>query len=167
MCIRDRYTEEAGKRLFAVIAIGGSAGAIAGTRLAGHFKDNTYGLLLALAGFFAFATFLYNLIDKKQPEASINEEEQKAEDNDAKQGGFSLVFRSKYLRLIAAMIMLTNIVNTTGEFVLYKAATNSFEKAFPDTASPEVQETKEHKDCLLYTSPSPRDATLSRMPSSA
>ena len=24
-----------------------------------------------------------------------------------------------------------------------------------------------HKGCLLYTSPSPRDATLSRMPSSA
>ena len=24
-----------------------------------------------------------------------------------------------------------------------------------------------HKTCLLYTSPSPRDATLSRMPSSA
>ena len=24
-----------------------------------------------------------------------------------------------------------------------------------------------YKDCLLYTSPSPRDATLSRMPSSA
>ena len=27
--------------------------------------------------------------------------------------------------------------------------------------------TEECKDCLLYTSPSPRDATLSRMPSSA
>ena len=27
--------------------------------------------------------------------------------------------------------------------------------------------TKEDADCLLYTSPSPRDATLSRMPSSA
>ena len=26
---------------------------------------------------------------------------------------------------------------------------------------------KENNDCLLYTSPSPRDATLSRMPSSA
>ena len=25
----------------------------------------------------------------------------------------------------------------------------------------------DHIDCLLYTSPSPRDATLSRMPSSA
>ena len=28
-------------------------------------------------------------------------------------------------------------------------------------------EVKEATDCLLYTSPSPRDATLSRMPSSA
>ena len=27
--------------------------------------------------------------------------------------------------------------------------------------------TQQVKDCLLYTSPSPRDATLSRMPSSA
>ena len=27
--------------------------------------------------------------------------------------------------------------------------------------------TRLDKDCLLYTSPSPRDATLSRMPSSA
>ena len=26
---------------------------------------------------------------------------------------------------------------------------------------------EKHPDCLLYTSPSPRDATLSRMPSSA
>ena len=29
------------------------------------------------------------------------------------------------------------------------------------------KEKKENKGCLLYTSPSPRDATLSRMPSSA
>ena len=31
----------------------------------------------------------------------------------------------------------------------------------------EVQESNMSKFCLLYTSPSPRDATLSRMPSSA
>ena len=30
-----------------------------------------------------------------------------------------------------------------------------------------IFETAEHNNCLLYTSPSPRDATLSRMPSSA
>ena len=30
-----------------------------------------------------------------------------------------------------------------------------------------IIDTPGHRDCLLYTSPSPRDATLSRMPSSA
>ena len=30
-----------------------------------------------------------------------------------------------------------------------------------------IQLAKENKDCLLYTSPSPRDAHESRMPSSA
>ena len=30
-----------------------------------------------------------------------------------------------------------------------------------------LEEDRAHYDCLLYTSPSPRDATLSRMPSSA
>ena len=31
----------------------------------------------------------------------------------------------------------------------------------------EEQENQDYTTCLLYTSPSPRDATLSRMPSSA
>ena len=39
------------------------------------------------------------------------------------------------------------------------------------TVSPDCQlnldRLKHYEDCLLYTSPSPRDATLSRMPSSA
>ena len=39
----------------------------------------------------------------------------------------------------------------------------------PKSSSNETKEKKEvqQKPCLLYTSPSPRDATLSRMPSSA
>ena len=31
----------------------------------------------------------------------------------------------------------------------------------------DIEKTREQGCCLLYTSPSPRDATLSRMPSSA
>ena len=34
-------------------------------------------------------------------------------------------------------------------------------------AFPQKLTSKKHNICLLYTSPSPRDATLSRMPSSA
>ena len=37
---------------------------------------------------------------------------------------------------------------------------SALKKRFPDIAEP-------HKDCLLYTSPSPRDQRGSRMPSSA
>ena len=39
--------------------------------------------------------------------------------------------------------------------------------AAPAAAGGDAGEAAEEKDCLLYTSPSPRDATLSRMPSSA
>ena len=37
----------------------------------------------------------------------------------------------------------------------------------PDRLRHPVKKVGEDWDCLLYTSPSPRDATLSRMPSSA
>ena len=36
-----------------------------------------------------------------------------------------------------------------------------------DTLNPEIANAQKAYSCLLYTSPSPRDATLSRMPSSA
>ena len=37
----------------------------------------------------------------------------------------------------------------------------------PNNVANYIDELAELMDCLLYTSPSPRDATLSRMPSSA
>ena len=40
-------------------------------------------------------------------------------------------------------------------------------KIYPGRAMAVVGESGSGKTCLLYTSPSPRDATLSRMPSSA
>ena len=42
-----------------------------------------------------------------------------------------------------------------------RAAADDRLRLYPDPDATEL------KDCLLYTSPSPRDATLSRMPSSA
>ena len=44
-------------------------------------------------------------------------------------------------------------------------------KYIPETLVPAIEELEENyqkfKNCLLYTSPSPRDGLLSRMPSSA
>src|SRR5262249_19851064 len=50
----------------------------------------------------------------------------KAEDPDRPidhKGGFQLVFSDRYLLMIALMVLLANLVNTTGEFILGKAVT--------------------------------------------
>jgi AAA family ATP:ADP antiporter len=42
----------------------------------------------------------------------------------AKGNGFALVFKSRYISLIALLFILLNIVNSTGEFILSKLATS-------------------------------------------
>ena len=56
-----------------------------------------------------------------------------------------------------------------GKLPSYVGYTDAVEKVL-DLGKPEVEEEseeEEEKNCLLYTSPSPRDGLLSRMPSSA
>jgi AAA family ATP:ADP antiporter len=51
-----------------------------------------------------------------------------------KEGGFQLIFRDRYLMLIAALIVLINIVNTSGEFLLSKLVIAEATRAFPGAA---------------------------------
>ena len=60
----------------------------------------------------------------------------------------------KEIELVTVIISLTGYGITTVEYVrIYKVVT--------------YHQNQIYSHCLLYTSPSPRDATLSRMPSSA
>jgi AAA family ATP:ADP antiporter len=47
-------------------------------------------------------------------------------------GGFRLVFRHRYLLLIALLVLLSNLVNTTGEFILGKTVAEKA-KDLPDS----------------------------------
>ena len=49
----------------------------------------------------------------------------------------------------------------------YKELVARYQKGDLDFSNVTTINLDEYKGCLLYTSPSPRDATLSRMPSSA
>jgi AAA family ATP:ADP antiporter len=50
-------------------------------------------------------------------------------------GGFGLVFRSPYLRLIAVFVILLNVVNTTGEYLIARLlASHANEMAAADPA---------------------------------
>ena len=59
------------------------------------------------------------------------------------------------------------IIRGDGEHFSAGADISEFERVFSGRESARELYTAMKKTCLLYTSPSPRDATLSRMPSSA
>jgi ATP:ADP antiporter, AAA family len=110
----DIYTEEQGKRLFAIIAIGGSLGAVVGpilTRLA-----DTYMLLALAAAILVLVIGLFHVVERVHDATSVTA---RAPLDGA--GGFALVIRDRYLLMIAALLMIVNLVNTTGEYVLSSA----------------------------------------------
>jgi AAA family ATP:ADP antiporter len=130
----DIYSEAEGKRLFAIIAIGQSLGAVLGPQLAAYGSQHIFVLLLLSAGIFGVCLLVYNLVNRRErtrhaddgtTEADLGEEPLK------EGGGFQLVFQTRYLLLIACMILVTNVVNTTGEYILANAAKTYSEEQVP------------------------------------
>jgi len=120
----DVYTHEQGKRLFAIIGIGSSLGGIFGARLAGGlFKPlGPYSMMLVTAGLLSVCILLTTWVNHRERRAiARNGRRESQETALAGSGGFSLVFKSRYLFLIAILVLLSNVVNTTGEFILGKA----------------------------------------------
>ena len=70
---------------------------------------------------------------------------------------FRNLLKKKGIKVVAINDLTDNA--TLAHLLKYDSAQGAFEGS--------VSSTDEHLICLLYTSPSPRDATLSRMPSSA
>jgi ATP:ADP antiporter, AAA family len=124
----DLYNEEQGKRLFAIIAIGGSAGAIVGPLLT-KISDDPYMMLGIAAGMLVITMLLLGAVDRlshktKRAGAAATEPLKK-------EGGFQLVLKDKYLLLLGIMLLLANLVNTTGEYVLTDAVVRHAEELVP------------------------------------
>jgi AAA family ATP:ADP antiporter len=121
----DIYTEEQGARLFAIVGIGSSLGAIFGARVAGWIFEpmGPYAMMLLAAALLAVCMFLTNWVHRREDSplrASPAVPQNKADTNIGTAGGFQLVLRDRYLFLIAMMVLLSQFVNTTGEFILGK-----------------------------------------------
>jgi AAA family ATP:ADP antiporter len=115
----DVYTEEQGKRLFPVVGIGASAGALLGTVLtASVFEQMSNGTLMTLACALLGVFILLIVWVNKRETAGGGAEAQKAEQTLSKEGGFGLVLKNRYLLLIAMHVLILNLVNTVGEFIL-------------------------------------------------
>jgi AAA family ATP:ADP antiporter len=123
----ELFSEAQGKRLFPIIALGGTLGAIAGAwaakQLIGLIGLATMmPLAAALLGACIVLTVVGARAAKRIPRAP-DEEVAISEAPLAKAGGFRLTLSVRYLRLIAIMIVLYNLVNTTGEFILGSVVT--------------------------------------------
>ncbi len=127
----DLYTEEQGKRLFALVGIGASVGAVAGAWLTKLLvKSMGTNQLLLLAGAVlvgcAALTHVTHLRerarlagrDANHPAPAPMSRNAKAKPEPTKQGAFGLVFSHRYLTLLAAFSLVFTFVNTNGEFIL-------------------------------------------------
>ena len=120
----DRFSLEQSKRLFAVIAVGGTFGAIAGPWLASLLAKpfGTAGLLLVATGSLVLAVLSMRAVVHLQPErsrpaASDDPAAPSAVDERAVIGGsawegFGAVFRSPYLMGISAYVVILAVIAT-------------------------------------------------------
>ena len=120
----DLYTEGQGRRLFPLIGVGQSLGAWIGAvsvvPLVRGLNYTPYTLMLmgALTLMVALGlTLTVNWREASHPQAKDTQADQVKLGS---QGGFELVLKDKYLLWIAVLIVLLNIVNTTGGYVLNK-----------------------------------------------
>ncbi len=111
------YNRDDGHRLFPLIAVGSAAGAPLGAAIAGRLFAmgmSPFLLMQIAAGILLVHLALYRLVSRR-----VNAGSARPSQAPMKAGnGFALVFKSRYLSLIALLLVLLNIVNTIGEFIL-------------------------------------------------
>jgi AAA family ATP:ADP antiporter len=129
----DLFTAAQATRLFALIAAGGSIGAIAGpllTRLLVSRLRLSGLLLVAAAGFLIVIVLVYGLMREKQRLREHHEEVQATSLDHGLSGnpfeGFGELFKSRYLMSQALFILLMTWVNTVGYFLQTDVIAHAF-----------------------------------------
>jgi AAA family ATP:ADP antiporter len=113
----------AGSKLFPIIGVGSSLGAWGGAHAAAQLFQvlTPYTLMLVAAGGLLVTLALARTVEKRsehKPSAPISGK-----------GGFRLVLTNRYLLLIAAMVLIFNMVNSLGEFMLGRVVVAQFQDA--------------------------------------
>jgi AAA family ATP:ADP antiporter len=133
----DIYTEEAGKRMFPLIAFGATFGGYTGGRITNLLvvPIGTFNLMLVAGGILGICILITWIIHKREirkkaeiTDSPIQEKQSSTIDEEKpveKGGAFRLVFKKKYLLYIAFFVLLLNFVNTNGVYMLDTVAKNS------------------------------------------
>lgn len=126
----DIYSEERGKRLLPLVAIGATAGAAFGSEIAGWLVRSqivgTEWLLIAALVPLSLSIVLTRVVDRReageiapQDAPPAEPERERSADSKPASGALSVIFSSRFLIAVAAITFLLNWVNTNGENVLF------------------------------------------------
>src|SRR5262249_43074156 len=120
----DLYSQDQGKRLFAIIGIGSSLGAIFGAEVASRLflLFGAYALMLVAGGVLVVCMMLTSMVHPRERK-SHSVRPRLVRKPMKSDGGFQLILKHRYLYLIALLVLLSNTVNSTGEFILGKTVT--------------------------------------------
>ncbi len=146
----DVYTEDQGKRLFAIVGFGASIGAVLGSAITEKLLDgftvplagvavaplNVYQLLILSAVLLTIAMGITNVVDARERRREGTGTVATREDEPITTGGplraFQLVIGERYLLMIALLILVLNWVNTTGEYILSRLVSDAASAAVAD-----------------------------------
>jgi ATP:ADP antiporter, AAA family len=112
----DVMSEADGKRLFPMVAAGGTLGGIFGSQIAARLIDgHPLQLMVVAAGILLVCAVLTH---STYAVAGHGEKVAAAPVERDQRGGFTLILHDRYLLWIALSVLLLNFVNTTGDFLL-------------------------------------------------
>ena len=115
----DVYTPEQGKRLFAVLGIGSSVGAVAGARIAKSLAPLGPAMLMAVAAaLLVVCTGLFAWVGGREGSPGRRTDESHHEQPLVHDHAAAVLVRDKYLLLIAGLTLLLNWVRSNGDYLL-------------------------------------------------
>jgi AAA family ATP:ADP antiporter len=134
----DIYSQDAGNRLFPIIGIGAIVGSPVGAWVAGrlfHAHVSPHLMLFLAAALLSLTLIFYLVVDRKLTNPAGAAMVPASREPLGFTNAFRLVFTSRYILVIALLLIVLNIVNTTGEYILSKlVVTYASEVAATDSA---------------------------------
>jgi AAA family ATP:ADP antiporter len=136
----DLYAESTGKRLFPILMLAANLGAMAGGKIEAKSiaQAGPYGMMLATAALLLVCIGISRAIHRRAGGDSIHFAPRAAEEPLAKTGAWELIARDRYLLLIAVLMVVLNVVNSSGEYILAHTIEQAARAASPDTAAQRV-----------------------------
>ena len=138
----DLFSTERGRRLFPIVGMGASLGALLGAGLATKYFAGAgpYLLMLIAAGGLMLPIGLTLWVNRRERDSGRDKAAGASEQPLGKAGGFQLVFQQRYLLLIAMLLVTLNLINTIGEFLLADLITSEAKAAVASGAAAGLDE---------------------------